>query len=60
MERYLLGDLPEAERSALEKEYFNDGRISMATEVEKSDGPYARVCSPRTRIGLKPYLAHAN
>ncbi len=63
MERYLLGELPEAERSALEKEYFNDGRSFdrlMEAENELTD-QYARgLLSPETRDRFeKHYLAHA-
>lgn len=63
MERYLLGELPEAERSALEQEYFNNVQTFdqlVEAENELTD-QYARgQLSPETRVRFENYyLVHA-
>jgi anti-sigma factor RsiW len=62
IQRYLLGELPEAEQIALEQEYFNDPRLfdqMVQAESELVD-KYARgLLSPATRESFeKYYLAH--
>ncbi len=63
MERYLLGELSEAERSALEQEYFSNVQTFdqlVEAENELTD-KYARgQLSPETRVRFENYyLAHA-
>lgn len=62
MQRYLLGEMPEAERTALEQEYFNDGRLfdqMVQVENELVD-KYARgLLSPPVRDSFEQYyLTH--
>jgi anti-sigma factor RsiW len=62
IQRYLLGQLPEAEQAALEEAYFNDRRLfdqMVQVENELVD-KYARgLLSPATRESFeKHYLAH--
>lgn len=62
MERYLLGKLPEAERSALEEEYFNDGRSFtrlLEAENELTDRFARGLLSPEERDRFENhYLVH--
>ncbi|MCA1850631.1 MAG: hypothetical protein LC672_06205, partial [Acidobacteria bacterium] len=62
MRRYLLGELPEAERAALEQEYFNDRRLfdRMVRAEDELVDRYARglLPPPVRRRFEEHYLAH--
>jgi hypothetical protein len=62
MQRYLLGELPEAERSALEEEYFSDRRLFEQVAQVESElvDRYARgLLPPSARARFEQYyLAH--
>ena len=60
--RYLLGELPEAERAALEEKYFTDQVVFeqvVQTENELVDGYVRGRLAPRERAQFeRHYLAH--
>lgn len=62
MQRYLLGEMPEAERAALEQEYFNDRRLfdRMAQAESELVDKYARglLPAPTRERFERYYLAH--
>ena len=63
IQRYLLGELTESERTALEQEYFNDQQLfEQIVEVENDlvDKHSRGLLSPETRDRFKDYyLDHA-